>query len=126
MSHISLSEALEHFPHSIKSLIPQLLPTHVSGAERAITDSRFLGGSNIVTVIDRFPTLTQCQIISNIYLRQKPKFLEDLHSLSQPPALSEKEYASGDEEQESKKASFAPDFPLCLGTMEPNVNLIIP
>lgn len=36
-------------------------------------------------------------------LKQKPDYLEDLRTLNQPPVLSEKEDASGDDKQDTKQ-----------------------
>lgn len=62
--------------------------------------------------------------MSNIYLRQKPGYPEDSHSLNQPSALSEKEYASGDDEQDINKAFFAPNCPLFHLTLQADTYVI--
>lgn len=125
-------------------LVPQLLPTHITRVERTTADSSFLGGSNIVTVIDGFPTITgkttACPFLDfspsyehysvsdhlHHLSKTEPEYWEDLHSSSQPPALSEKECASGDDEQDTEKASFAQNCVLHLWTLEPHVHFIIP
>lgn len=56
--------------------------------------------------------------LQHLFKTEKPDYLEDLNSLSHPPALSETEYASGDDEQHMKKASFASNCPLYLSTVD--------